>query len=309
MASRPQLSIFPVGAPQSHEIPPLEGADYPKLAQLMYRVPELSIFRTFREVTLLNLLSLQAELSEIVEEYDASYNADSIGNEEEPTTYERQVLSKSFRKLRESDRTQSTQYEALKNIGFKLNEYHTALLQASEVSKLAKPEKVDLKHLRGWLSHPTVGGNFIPKSEDAWKEIYDDDQVTLVAKEGGLMQRSSTWLMLIYDWAYGRRFGKPEVIDAKTGSRYYPDSSTKKIAKVTTSVLASLIPDIVILGLYYIDTTVKRIGTMLACTAIFAFVLSFWTQADVIDVFAATAAFAAVEVVFIGSAITNSTRA
>jgi len=52
-----------------------------------------------------------------------------------------------------------------------------------------------------------VGGNFIPKSEDAWKEIYDDDQVTLVAKEGGLMQRSSTWLMLIYDWAYGRRFG------------------------------------------------------------------------------------------------------
>ncbi|TVY15465.1 hypothetical protein LARI1_G007326 [Lachnellula arida] len=301
MASRPQLSIFPVGAPQSNEIPPLEGADYPKLAHLMYRVPELSVFRTFREVTLLNLLSLQAELSELVEEYDASYNADSIGNEDEPTTYERQVLSKSFRKLRESDRTQSTQYEALKNICFKFNEYHTALLQASEVSKLAKPEKVDLTNLRRWLFHPTVGGNFIPKSEDAWKETYDDDQVTLVAKEGGLMQRSSTWLMLIYDWAYGRRFG--------TGSRYYPDSSIKKIAKVTTSVLASLIPGIVILGLYYLDTTVKRIGTMLACTAIFAFVLSFWTQADVVDVFAATAAFAAVEVVFIGSAITNSTGA
>jgi len=134
MASRPQLSNFPVGAPQSHEIPPLEGADYPKLAQLMYRVPELSIFRTFREVTLLNLLSLQAELSEIVEEYDASYNADSIGNEEEPTTYERQVLSKSFRKLRESDRTQSTQYEALKNIGFKLNEYREYIKHSLVIS-------------------------------------------------------------------------------------------------------------------------------------------------------------------------------
>jgi len=113
--------------------------------------------------------------------------------------------------------------------------------------------------------------------------------------------------MAFYDWAYGHRFAvcphttmftnnkeltyqKPEVISAETGLRYYPDSSIKRIEKVTTSVLASLIPGIIALGLYFRDTTVKRIGTMLACTAIFAFVLSFWTQANVVDVFATTGA-------------------
>lgn len=123
MASRPQLNVYPMQARQANQVPPLQGADYPQLAHLMYRVPELSVFRTFREATLLNLLSMQAELSELVEEYDASYKADSIGSDEESTTYERQVLSRSFRRLRESDPSQSTQYEALSNISAKLSKY------------------------------------------------------------------------------------------------------------------------------------------------------------------------------------------
>ncbi|EPE33161.1 hypothetical protein GLAREA_06173 [Glarea lozoyensis ATCC 20868] len=284
----------------------MPGADYPQLAHLMYRVPELAIFRSFRELTLLRLLSLQAELLELVEEYEASYEADLRGDSEQPTTHERQELSRSFRKLRESGPIESLQYEALDSIFKKVDEFYAAFIQASEMSKASKPEKGDLDHLRQWLSHPTVGGNFLPKSEDAWVKKYDADQITLIAKEGGLMRRSSSWIILIYDWVLGRHF-VPDVIDSETGSRYYPTTLEKRIAKVTTSVIASLIPGLVILGLYFIDTTIKRIGTMLACTAVFAFVLSFWTQANVIDVFAATAAFAAVEVVFIGSAITNST--
>jgi hypothetical protein len=101
----------------------LSGADYPQLAHLMYRVPELAIFRSFREVTLLHLLSLQAELLELVEEYEASYNADLRGDSEQPTTQERQELSRSFRKLRESDPVHSLQWEALDSIFKKLNEF------------------------------------------------------------------------------------------------------------------------------------------------------------------------------------------
>ncbi|TAQ89639.1 hypothetical protein B7494_g2020 [Chlorociboria aeruginascens] len=306
MATRQQLSIIPpgtqqFGGQQPREQPLLKGADYHKLAHLMSRVPETSIFRTFREVTLFNLLSLQAELSALVEDFEDHYKADMTGEETEPTTGEPQDLFRSFLRLRESNGGQSLQYNTVLNIRYKLKEY------PSEISRLEKPEKVDLKNLRDWFSHPTVGGNFLPLLENMWGTENDDDQIILTQKDEGLMRASSTWIMLLYDWVYGKRFGKPEVIDAQTGSRYYPDSSVKKIAKVTTSVIAALIPGIVILGLNYLETTVKRIGTMLACTALFAFVLSFWTQADVVDVFAATGAFAAVEVVFIGSAITNGT--
>lgn len=80
------------------------------------------------------------------------------------------------------------------------------------------------------------------------------------------------------------------VEDAERDQKHYPESSIKHIAKVVTSVLASLIPGIVVLGLALIDTTLKRIGAMLCFTSFFAFVLSYWTLAQTIDIFAATAA-------------------
>jgi hypothetical protein len=80
------------------------------------------------------------------------------------------------------------------------------------------------------------------------------------------------------------------VVDTQTSQRYYPDEQLDFVAKVFTSVLASLFPGLVILALYLINTTVKRIGAMLVFTALFSFVLSYWSLAETIDVFAATAA-------------------
>jgi hypothetical protein len=72
--------------------------------------------------------------------------------------------------------------------------------------------------------------------------------------------------------------------------RYYPESKIKSVAKILTTVFASLLPGIVILALYLINTTIRRIGAMLCFTAFFALVLSVWTLAPTIDIFAATAA-------------------
>ena len=80
-------------------------------------------------------------------------------------------------------------------------------------------------------------------------------------------------------------------VDIERNQTYYPDSNIKSVAKVFTSVLASLLPGIVILVLYLIKTTVKRIVAMLCFTAFFAFILSFWSLADTVDIFAATAAY------------------
>ena len=60
---------------------------------------------------------------------------------------------------------------------------------------------------------------------------------------------------------------------------------------MVTAVLASLFPGIVVLALYLINTTIKRIGAMLCFTTFFAFVLSYWSLAKTIEVFAATAAY------------------
>lgn len=82
---------------------------------------------------------------------------------------------------------------------------------------------------------------------------------------------------------------KTKRVDVERNQTYYPESNVRAAAKVLTSVLASLFPGIVILALYLIDTTLKRIGAMLCFTTFFAFVLSYWTSAKTIEVFAATA--------------------
>lgn len=79
-------------------------------------------------------------------------------------------------------------------------------------------------------------------------------------------------------------------VDIERNQTYYPESNISAIAKVITSVLASLFPGIVVLVLYLIDSTVKRIGAMLCFTTVFAFILSYWTLAKTVEVFAATAA-------------------
>lgn len=71
-------------------------------------------------------------------------------------------------------------------------------------------------------------------------------------------------------------------------------------------VLSSLLPTVMILALYFIQSMLWRIGAVIIFTAIFAVALTVFTNARKIEVYSATAAFAAVEVVFIGSTANSS---
>ncbi|KAM3078035.1 hypothetical protein ACMFMG_002666 [Clarireedia jacksonii] len=287
----------------STESMPLEG--YPKLADYMGRYNDVAIFRRFRTLNMLNLLSLQAELVDLEVKYRQACSEDD-GN---LTNDDARNLTKDFLALRESGTHGNTaQLDYLGDIKKKLKEYNEALLQEAQISKLQRPQKRNIKLLRGWLEGLLEGNSFLRGYEaDTWSEQYDDDMITLATRERGLGRATASGIITGYDFVYGRRSKRTEVVDTQTNQRYYPDERLDFVMKVFTTVVASLFPGLVVLALYFINTTVKRIGAMLAFTALFAFVLSFWSLAKTIDVFAATAAFVAVEVVFIGSADTNGT--
>ena len=78
--------------------------------------------------------------------------------------------------------------------------------------------------------------------------------------------------------------------------------TTKVVGYTFAVVLASLLPVLAILALYYEKNTPKRIYITIGFTAAIGLWLSAFTSAKVNEVFAATAAFAAIEVVFIGTA-------
>ena len=80
-----------------------------------------------------------------------------------------------------------------------------------------------------------------------------------------------------------------------------------KISKVIVGTWSSLLPTLAILVLYFVKSMLVRIGLVIVFTFMFSFVLSIFTGARNVEVFSATAAFAAVEVVFVGSTSVNRT--
>jgi len=72
-------------------------------------------------------------------------------------------------------------------------------------------------------------------------------------------------------------------------------------ASMVAAFLAAIIPVVSILALYFIKNTLKRIFALMGFTVAFALAFKLLFSARTVEVFAATAAFVAVEVVFVGS--------
>lgn len=73
------------------------------------------------------------------------------------------------------------------------------------------------------------------------------------------------------------------------------------MAEALVVALSAVLPTVAILVLYFIPTMIWRIVGVVILTFVFATVMALTTGAKKSEVFGATAAFAAVEVVYIGS--------
>ena len=67
------------------------------------------------------------------------------------------------------------------------------------------------------------------------------------------------------------------------------------------AAVSATLPTAAILVVYFVQNMVHRIGLVIVFTVIFSAALTVLTGAKRIEIFSATAAFAAVEVVYIGS--------
>ncbi|KAH7355248.1 hypothetical protein BKA65DRAFT_549316 [Rhexocercosporidium sp. MPI-PUGE-AT-0058] len=92
-----------------------------------------------------------------------------------------------------------------------------------------------------------------------------------------------------------------EEIDLESNMFLYRDSHIYRIATILGTLLSSLIPIAAIIILSFVKNMTARLGIVSAFTAIFSVSLSLVTEGKRVEIFAATAAFASVQVVFIGS--------
>ncbi|WAO95799.1 Hypothetical protein NCS54_01344200 [Fusarium falciforme] len=286
-----------------------DDSGYPKLAKLMGDSPETAIFRRFRQLNMLHLLRLQAELHSLEDELIEVIQEDQQSDDPDRKDYSRNFFL--LKRCAEQGKD-FEQYELMQQIGEKLNKYNTALSAAGAVEGLATPEKRSLEFLRLWLKGAGGGEHFPLGTESTiWESESRAEYVSLGPKASNDRISSLVRGILLDTYhCFTESFKKvkkrviktdPASTAAEPHIREYNDEKLQAVSDGITAALASLLPTLMIQALYFVKRMLVRIGLVIVFTTIFSVIMSFYPGARKGEVFAAVAGFAAVEVVFIGT--------
>ncbi|KAA8643738.1 uncharacterized protein ATNIH1004_010512 [Aspergillus tanneri] len=271
--------------PSGQHVPPTERngyipRGYPKLSVAMATFGDMAIFRTFRELNMLNLLSLQAELTELHIQFQDICHEDDTSSD--PSD---QVYSSYFHSLRGSRNTPNNeQLEMLLRIRQKLRE------DIAGLSTLREPNKNDLRTLHNWLAS-SEGGNYFLKGSEVF--MWDDEKdLAKVFNPPGerLDDPFSKWLTSnVLQWYHALWGHRRKTVNLESGMSQYHDLSLIRISTVVATTASSILPLLAVLVLWYVKDTVHRILVMIGFTTLFAASLAIFTSARRIEIFAATA--------------------
>ncbi|TGJ88741.1 hypothetical protein E0Z10_g47 [Xylaria hypoxylon] len=301
-----------------------ELSSYHRLANIMQQDENFAIFRRFQEINILQLMSLQAEILDLETWFQHRRSED----ETEHPTY-----SSSFQALRQSQTQQHpapssarssdtnlpaqdhgisslSQYELLLRLREKMSEYNALLLQVSQLSQAPNPQKSQLMELQRWLRDEDGGAGFLKATEfKTWEETELSKYIVMkntATEDDFLTNFVSNVLLRTFHRLFGARWKMGKIIDQRSSLTSYSDTKISKAGSIFAAVLSSALPVLTIFVLDRLHSTTVRIGVTLVFTTAFALMLAAFSSAKRVEIFAATATFAAVEVVFIGSAINQS---
>ncbi|KAI1358376.1 hypothetical protein F5Y08DRAFT_333163 [Xylaria arbuscula] len=267
-----------------------ELGGYLKLADMIATNPDIAIFRKFRFLSVMNVLPLQSELQDL-----ESQLRDIWQHEHEENDF-RRTFRTDFRFIRQNLNEDSIQYEILHEIGDKLKEYRGDTTQ---------PTSHDLDGLRQWIT--LEGGNFLDGVEENTWNIpgvaeYCTPRSAMNQSEDRLEKLLNGKLLNAYTAVIGRRTKEGDE-DKLLGQkiRIYNEKKIARVGDAIVAIFSAALPTVAILVLYFVKSMLNRIGLVVVFTSVFAAALAIFTNAKRIEIFSATAAFAAVEVVFIKS--------
>jgi hypothetical protein len=192
------------------------------------------------------------------------------------------------------------------NLSDGLHQKDAFLIQTAKVHSLAQPLQCDLTFLREWLELPH-GGDFFLKGLEAepWEPHCAADLVVLSDLQEERDQFAQYLSDKIVPWYHnriGHRTKKP--VSTKDWSEVweYRSEIFVVLGNIICMILSALVPTASILCLYFVKSMIARLAIVSGMSFLFSFVMTVIVQGRRVEVFAATTAFAAVQVVFVGSA-------
>ncbi|PMD62034.1 uncharacterized protein K444DRAFT_525568 [Hyaloscypha bicolor E] len=274
---------------------------YPRLAAQMGHYPETGIYRRFASLNSQNLLYLQAELVHLekkVRQLETAASREQGGN--------KYLYAKDWYWLKVSaEDGENELWQTVQETKAKLKEYNDALLQQVTLSALPEPNAYSLRTLRHWLQERSLGNlALIGEDSKVWgaaSEPLNHASDLIVIRGQPTIDRFSKWFVERFLVWFHRRFWHQvkQLNDIESGMAVYEDENLIRYTSHATTIVASLLPVISTIILYRVQDIGLRLGITAIFTFIFVFCLAFFTDAQAPEIFAATAAFSAVQVVFI----------
>ncbi|KAK0650447.1 hypothetical protein QBC41DRAFT_238785 [Cercophora samala] len=266
----------------------------------------MAIVRRFGALSALDLLYRQAELQELETALKQYQKEDKESGHKD-----REAYSLNWDTFQRSgaddapDGNDSAQWDTMLEIREKLKDYHDAVLRHRQMLALGPAIPRQVEALNDWMERPDRGNVYLLGADrNIWRDptvLEDLTSLAVPSEEQTFTNAFTIRLVHLYNQLIGRHVHKPDKREFLPNTIRYTDEGIFRVLKVLCTIVASLLPIIGIYVLWRIQTMEERIGAVAGLTALFSFSLSLLTSAHVKDVFAATAAFAAVLVVFVGT--------
>ncbi|KAI1124716.1 hypothetical protein F5Y10DRAFT_280023 [Nemania abortiva] len=258
---------------------------------------ETFVFRKFDKLAARNLLCIQSELFsiekelEIFDNQDAQAAQDDLRAKDTARTWET-LVSRS----RAGHDGSMRRMELLERLRSKIKEYHEALLLQSQIAQLHRPNRRVLDTLRHWFKkpEPMLGGEA--------KKYLDDENDLVALKTSVELDYLSQFLRR--HWTVNTEATR----DGRAKIGRFNERSVSLATSVITIIVAAFLLIGSITGFYFVQSDTVKLALIAAFTSAFALSLVLITSARRAEIFAATAAYAAVLVVFVSGDISSSSR-
>ncbi|KAL9057709.1 MAG: hypothetical protein Q9162_002183 [Coniocarpon cinnabarinum] len=275
---------------------PLEGIA--AFSALLASDPSLQVYRSFRELTARNLVCMQSELFELEDKLKALDEDDrrliELGSED---AADARQAAKSWTFALQTGRDKE-RVKITRQIRSLLADYQDALLRQSQVLALERPAKPVRVSLRDWVAQefPFIG------RESTLFQRYEQDMVALrVPPEEDRLTAFLTPLL----GRVLRKSGKHDHSSREAGPviGYYSETVTRHVVSTVSALIAAALLIGAIVALYEVQTAGVKLLLVAVFTMIFAASVGVLTGARRAEIYASTAAYAAVLVVFISGNI------
>jgi len=286
---------------------------YGALASMMASHQDIEAFRKFSSMNVENILHMQAELQHL------EMIINEIRKMPELNSFDRiwidcpeHMSEDDIRKIFERSRTLLDQY--CKYLTQTANRNSSAdggtdrtILQTAKVNALNPPPKDNLKLRSQWYDEESGGNQFLHGVEAGIFRDQDIERDLMTLKEDAgekdpLARFLSDRIVPLYHRIVGHRIHRSMAEKPFDGQYWeYRPQTLVQIGNMFCMILSAIIPAFSILVLFSVQSIEGRLIAISAMSLVFSLVMNVIAQRRA-DVFMSTTGFAAVLVVFVGSA-------